>query len=82
MTEFTSAVFAVNGIAIVTGGAALTVGAGGVTPAVLTVAGHIVALTEDQVGVGIAVTVTPLARVTNHHWVAVVSGCTPGFLKE
>lgn len=43
----------------------------------LAVARDVVALTEDQVGVGVAITVASLTGITNHHRVAVVTWSTP-----
>lgn len=47
----TSAVLGSDGVAVETRGTPLAVGAGGVSPAVLAVARHVVALVEDQVRV-------------------------------
>lgn len=43
----------------------------------LAVARHVVALVDDQVGVGVAITVASLTGITNCHWVAIVTWSTP-----
>lgn len=43
----------------------------------LAVARHVVALVEDQVGVGVAVTIASLTGITDGHRVAVVTWSTP-----
>lgn len=73
----TSAVLGADGVAVETRGTALTVGAGRVVPAVLAVSGHVVALVEDQVGVGVAVAVAALAGLTDGHGVAIETRSTP-----
>lgn len=75
----TFAVLGADGVTIETWGTPLTVGTSGVSPAVLAVARHIVALVEDQVGVRVTVTVASLTGVTNRHWVAIVAWSTPGW---
>lgn len=75
----TSAVLGTDGVAVETWGTPLTVGAGGVPPAVLAVARHVVALVEDQVRVRVTITVTPLTGITNGHRVAIVTWSTPGW---
>ena len=73
----TSAVLGGDGVAIETRGTLLTVGTSRVSPTVLAVARRIMALIENQVGVRVAVTVTPLTGIANCHWVAIVSWSTP-----
>lgn len=73
----TSAVLGSDGVAIEIRGTPLTVGASRVSPAVLAVACNVVTFIEDQVGVRVAVTVTPLAGTTNHHWISIVTWGTP-----
>lgn len=50
-----------------------------VSPAVLALACHIVALVEDQVWVRVAVAVTSLTGIAYCQWVAIVTWCTPGW---
>lgn len=71
------AVLGSDGVAVETRGTPLAVGTGGVSPAVLAVTRHVVALVEDQVGVGVAVTVAPLAGITDCHRIAIVTRSTP-----
>ena len=75
----TSAVLGADGIAVETWGTPLTVGAGCVSPAVLAVPRHVVALVEYQVWVGVAVTLTPLTGIADLHGVAIVTRSTPGW---
>lgn len=73
----TFAVLGADGVTVETRGTPLTVGAGGVSPAVLAVARHVVTLVEDQVRVGVAVAVASLTGITDHHWVAIKARRTP-----
>lgn len=75
----TSAVLGSDSVAVETWGTPLAVGAGSVSPAVLAVACHVVALVEDQVRVWVAVTVASLAGIADHDRVAVVPWSTPGW---
>lgn len=71
-----SAVLGTDGVTVETWGTPFTVGSGRVPPAILTEAGHVVALIEDVVGVRVTVTVAPLTGVTNHHGVAIETWST------
>ena len=73
----TSAVLGTDGVAVETRSAPIAAGAGGVAPAVLTDASHVVTLVEDKVRVGVPVTVAPLTRAPNQHGVAIVAWSTP-----
>lgn len=75
----TSAVLGTDGVTVETWGTPLTVSPAGVSPAVLAVARHVMALIEDQVGVGVPVTVASLTGVTNRRWVTIVTWSTPGW---
>lgn len=73
------AILGTDGVAVETRGTPLTVSTGGVSPAVLAVARHIVALIEDQVGVGVAVAVASLTGITNRYRVTIVTWSTSGW---
>lgn len=74
----TSAILGLDSIAVVPSSTALAVGPGCVGPAVLTVARHIVALINNQVGVRVAIALAAPARAAHHHGVAIVTRGTPG----
>ena len=73
----TGAVLGSDGVSVVTRGADFTVGSSSVMHAALALARDRVAVTEQHVGVRIAIAVARLARATNHHGVAIVTWGTP-----
>lgn len=77
MIELTGAVFGVDGVSVVTGGADVTARPGRVVHAAQTLAGQRVTVGEEHVGVVVAAAVTQLAPAAQHHGVAVVTGGTP-----
>lgn len=72
-----SAVLGSDCISIKAWRASLTVCAGGVPPAVETLACHVVTLVKDQVGIRVAIAVALLARVAHPHRVTMVTWRTP-----
>lgn len=78
----TSAVLGTDGVTVEARGAPLAVGPGSVSPAVLAVARHVVALVENQVGVRITVAVAPFTGTTSCHWIAIVTWRTSGWEKR
>lgn len=72
-SSLTGAVLGVHGVAVVTGGADVTVWPGRVVHAAQAVARQRVAVGEKHVGVRVAVATAQLTLAAQHHGVAVVA---------